>query len=136
MFQLQILDGTVHGARPARCIRVFKFKTIAPALCHHQQVQFGAGVSRPKVGIPGLKHADHMLNCKTLPRCADLRVSLQINQGAQLEQGVQDAAVANVNLGCFDLAFTDIFEPRRKHPDHISACENVQIAAGCIFRGA
>jgi hypothetical protein len=52
-----------------------------------------------------------MLNCKTLPRCADLRVALKMRQGAQLEQGVQDATVTNVNLGRFDLAFTDIFEP-------------------------
>jgi hypothetical protein len=70
-----------------------QLKNLAPTSCHHQQVQFGTGVSCPEVGISGFKYTDHMLDCKTLPGCTDLRVSLQISYRIQLEQAVEFFAV-------------------------------------------
>ena len=47
MIQVKILQRNEHGATPSRCICVFKLKSIAFTVDHHQKIQLGAGMSCP-----------------------------------------------------------------------------------------
>jgi hypothetical protein len=46
-----------------------------------------------------------MLKGKDLPRCASLGMPLQILEGVQLEQGMENAAVAYVGLGIIEILY-------------------------------
>ena len=121
---------------PTGCIRIFELKSVVFACDPNQEIQFGAGMGCPKVGIAAFECSDDLLQSETLPRCAEFRMRLQVRQGAQLKQSMQNAAVANIDLGSLDLPFTDILEPGRKDSDHVGTGENIQIPASRVFGGA
>ena len=52
----------------------------------------------------------------------------QVAPGLQPEQEVEDAAVAQIDLGGLDLPLTHVLEPRREHPGHESSGQQVSIA--------
>jgi len=53
VIEVKVLKSDVHGTAPAGRICVFKLKAVAFAFNQHQQVQLGAGVCCPKIGITG-----------------------------------------------------------------------------------
>jgi hypothetical protein len=60
---------------------------------------------------------------------ADLRVHLQLPPGADAQERVQQAAVADVDLRRLHLPLAKVFEPRRQLPDHEYAGQQVHVAA-------
>ena len=134
VLKAQVLNGCVHGAASAGCIRVFEFEPVAFGGGQHQKVQLGAGMGRPAVVIAGFKRCDDLFQSETLPRCPELWMSLEDSHGAQLEQSVQNPAVADVDLGGLDLPFPEILEPGGKDPDHVGAGEDIKIPASRDLR--
>ena len=101
----------MHRTARAGRIGVFELKTIVFAAEAYQQIQFGATMRCPKVGVARAKQPTDLLQRKAFPRGAELGMGLEIGQGAQLQQSVQEAAVTDINLGRFDLSFANVFKP-------------------------
>ena len=59
--QRQVLNGNVHGAASAGCIRIFELKSVVLATDPHQEIQFRAGMGCPKVSIAAFKCSDNLL---------------------------------------------------------------------------
>lgn len=76
---------------------------------------------------------EDMLQRKPLPRRADFRVSLQVGQVANLQEAVEQAAVTDIYLGCFDLPFFKIFKPRWQHPNHVGTGKDIEVSPRRIF---
>jgi len=51
VLKTQVLNGSVHGAASAGCIRVLEFEPIAFGGDHHQKVQLGTGVGCPEASL-------------------------------------------------------------------------------------
>src|SRR5262249_50891150 len=86
MFQEEILKGDVHRTARAGRIGVFELETIVFAAEAYQQIQFGATMRRPKVGVARAKQPADLLQRKAFPRGAELGMGLDIGQDAQLQQ--------------------------------------------------
>ena len=136
MFQRQVSNGNVHRAGCTGCIGVFELKTVPSALDPHHEVKFGAGLGSPEVQVAAFQRTDHLLQGKAFPGSAEFRMRLHVRETSQLKQGVQNAGVTKVDLGCLDLPLTDILKPGRKDPDHIGTGKNVQVTSSRVFGGA
>jgi hypothetical protein len=108
MFQGQVLNGNMHRAIRSGCIGVFELKAILLASDPCQEIELGPSLGSPKVQVTAFERADNLFQGKAFPRRAEVRVRLDVGETPQLKQGVQNAAVTNVDLGCLDLPFADI----------------------------
>src|SRR3972149_11363694 len=61
---------------------------------------------------------------------------LEVRKALHLEKRVQDTRVTEKDLGRLDLTLSDVLEPRGEHANHEGACQNVEVAARRILRGA
>lgn len=135
VLQTQVLHSYLHRSAPARRIAVFELKPVTLACRPYQQVQFGACMGRPEVGIAGIKHPDDAFHSKSFPRWAEVGMPLQISQRAQLKQSMQNAAVPDIYLGSLDLSFAEVLKPGRKNSDHVCPSEDIEISASRVLRG-
>ena len=71
----------------------------------------------------------------SLERRAHLRMARELVLARDVEQPMQQARVADVEAGRLDLAFPQVLEPRREHPDHERPGQDVEMAAGGRFAG-
>jgi hypothetical protein len=133
MIKPKVLQGDVHGSREARGVRVFEFEAESFAGCEDQQVQFRAAVGGPVIGISRVDEIKHMFEGKAFPGRAQLRMTQEVPRGGDLEQGMEDATVTDINLRRLDLSLFEILKPRGEHADHVSAGEDVQVTARGVF---
>jgi len=127
VIQPEIMQSHVHRTTGAGRVGVFDLEAIPPAPQMHQQIEFGAAVSGPEIRIACAQQANDLLDGESLPRGAQPGMGLNLCQRLQPQQTVQDAGVADVHPGRFDLTLADILEPRRQQPHHVRASESVQI---------
>ena len=114
----QILDDHVHGFRGARGVGAFELEAPAPSPPQQHQVQLGAALGGVEVRLPLPVRDQRLLQGESLPARAVARVRRQVLHLFQPQQEVQDAAVAQVDLGRLDEALAQVLEPGRQHPDH------------------
>ena len=76
--QLQVFEGNPHRRRERRRVHAFALDAHAPAVLEEQQVELRPLVRGPEIGLVGLQGLEHFLHGKSLPRCADLRVKLEV----------------------------------------------------------
>ena len=89
----------MEAAGELRCLGELDFID-PPALAPLQhQVEFGAVAGAQEMGTPARMGGDQLLNHETLPALTGLRVGQQIVVALDAEQVVQQAAVAQVELG-------------------------------------
>lgn len=136
VFQREILNGDLHRTTCPGRVGVLELKAVVFASGAHEQVKFCAAMRRPKVRIAGFKHANDLFHRKALPGCAKFGMRLKVCQCRQLKERMENAAVANIDLGRFDLTLANVFEPGRENSDHVSARENIEIPARRGLRGA
>jgi hypothetical protein len=55
-----------------------------------------------------------LLKCKSLPRGPQLRMHDHGRHVRNPQQMMQQTGVTKINFGGFDLAFAEVFEPRRE----------------------
>ena len=127
MLQLEIIQCHSHGARRAGSVGELAFEPITPAAARDEQVELGTAVRRPEVDRAGFERPRKLLDREALEGSTDLRMTSHLCAGLQCEEGVQEPAVPEVNLGGLDLTFPDVCEPGRKRPHHESADQNVEI---------
>jgi hypothetical protein len=60
-------------------------------------------------------------------RGADLWIPFQVGLGWQIEQGVQQAAIGNVDRRGFDLMFSNVGKPGRELPNHQRRGQHIEI---------
>ena len=136
MFEPKILNCNVHGSAAARRISVFELKPIMFACAPNQEIELGPAMGRPEVNIAATQCSNDLLQRKAFPGRAEVRVRLQISDGRQLKESMQESAVAEIDFGSLDLALADIFKPGWKHSDHVGSRENVEIASGSVLGSA
>jgi hypothetical protein len=112
MFEPKILNRNVHGTAAARRISVFELKPIMFACHANQEIELGAAMSRPEVDIAATQCSNDLLRREAFPGRAEVRVRLQISDGRQLKESMQESAVAEIDFGSLDLALADIFQTR------------------------
>ena len=98
--QIQIPERRVHGAGDPGRGRVLELECRLLRALRDQQVQLGVAVRGPEEAFTGvgLMHLNHLLQCESLPRRAELRMGEQAGMIRKIEQRVQDAAVAEQDL--------------------------------------
>ena len=90
---------------------------------------------RPEEGVVGLEGGEELRDGEAFERGADLGVAGERFLRGEVQQRVQQARIAQVDAGRFDLALLQVLEPRRQHAHHEAAGEDVQIAArGALAR--
>jgi len=136
MFEPKILNCNVHGSAAARRISVFELKPIMFACAPNQKIELGPAMRRPEINIAATQCSNDLLQREAFPGRAEVRVRLQIGNGRQLKESMQESAVAEIDFGSLDLALADIFKPGWKHSDHVGARENVEIASGSVLGSA
>ena len=90
----------------------------------------------PEVGVASRKAGDDLLDGKPLPRGAEFGMSQQGAPVGQAHEGVEEAAVADVDFGRLGLAFAEVFEPRRKLAHKERPGERVEVGAGRLIAHA
>ena len=136
MFEPKILNCNVHGSAAARRISVFELKPIMFACAPNQEIELGAAMGRPEVDIAATQCSNDLFQREAFPGRAEVRVRLQVGDGGQLKESMQESAVAEIDFRSLDLALADIFKPWWKDSDHVGARENVEIASGSVLGSA
>ncbi len=136
MFEMEVLNGDMHGTAAARSVGVFELKPIVFACATDQKVKLRAAVGCPEVDIAAPQRVNDLLQREAFPRRAELGVRLEIGDGSQLKKSVQESAVAEVDFWGFDLALSDVFKPGRKDSHHIGAREDVEVTSRGVLGGA
>jgi hypothetical protein len=113
MFESKVLNCNMHGAVAARRISVLELKPIMLACDPNQEIELGAAMGRPEIDIARSQRDNDLLQRETFPGRAEVRVRLQISDGSQLKQSMQESAVSEIDFGSLDLALADIFKPGR-----------------------
>ena len=111
--ELEICHREAHRRREDRSRSVLDLETDALPTANHEQVEFCALIRAPKKALRGVQSQlrDDFLDDEAFPRGANLGVRDQIVVSGQVQQRVQDATVADVDLGCLDLLFADVLVP-------------------------
>jgi hypothetical protein len=80
----------MHRARQARGDRAFALESQASLAAHNQEVKFRATMRGPKETLlrAGSEVRNNLVDHKSLPRCADLRMAFQIIVHGQIQQGM------------------------------------------------
>ena len=109
--QSQVLFGHLEGSSDRGGIGVLEFETEALTIGEGQQVQLGPALGIPEVSFAVTGHAEDFLQSESFPGRPQLGVCLQSRKRGEAQQGMQQAAVAEVNLGRSNLPLADIVEP-------------------------
>lgn len=125
--ELQVGAGDVQGFGHAGRGAGLEFYTDAFAVQKEQEVQFRAAMGAPEISRPGVGGLQDLLHGKAFPRGSGFRMPQEAGPGWNIQQGVQQAAVPDVNLGGFGLTLADVFMPWRQPPDDLGTGEEVKI---------
>ena len=77
MVERKVLLGDAHGFGGGRLLRELELESETAPRVKQQQVEFGAAVRSPKIGVAVAAHAQDLLQTKPFPRCPPFRVRLQ-----------------------------------------------------------
>ncbi len=73
-----------------------------------------------------------MFQRQSLARCIELGVGLEFRLRADVMQGVEEAAVAQVDLWRFPHTLAEILRPRRQIPNHERPGQDLEVALGSL----
>src|SRR6267378_7844081 len=127
--RLENLSCQVEAARQCRRCRAFDLDDhLDRSASLEQEIDFGAILSavvirRAPIGSNGYEVFNH----KPLPACSRYRMPKHLLPGFQIEQGMSEAAIANVELRSAYKPFARIAAPRTKPTDQQQVDEQVDI---------
>src|SRR5262249_22104420 len=129
--ELQGLQGGTHRRGHTRAAGELDLEAAADVAADDQEIELGPAVQLPEVAFlgPGVEMRRDLADGEAFPGGASLRMAEQVLARAQTEQGVQDAAVREVDLRRLHLALGDVLVPRLDTARHEGGAEGVEIAA-------
>ena len=134
MGEVQTFKGLVHRFGDFGGFAEFGFNSVPAAVIDEEKINFSTAMGGPEKCLGWLKDLQNLLDSKAFPRCPHPGIAVQCLKIGKVKQGVEEARIPQVDLGCFDLALTEVFVPRLKLADHEGSCENVKIGAYRFIR--
>ena len=85
----------------------------------NKEVQFSARMRPPEEALvtPNTQLLNHVLEHETFPRRSKFGVALEISARSDVEEGVEQTCIRDVDFGRLDLSLPDIFEPGLELPN-------------------
>lgn len=68
-FQAEIIKSDPHRRRQLRRVGTLELDADSASVLRHEQIEFGASVSRPEMDFIGFGQPDHLLQREALPGC-------------------------------------------------------------------
>src|SRR5659263_101697 len=129
--EMEIGQGRPHGRRHARGIRPLELEPEAPFPPHDQQIKLRASVRGPKEAFlgTGAEVCDRFLEDKPLPRGSQSRMRKEALPRLDLQQGVKQATVGEIDLRRFHLPLAQVLMPRRKLAHNEGCSQEIQVSA-------
>ena len=111
----QILERDPHRPRRVRGVPELELEAQPSSASQNQQVELRAGMGPVEVRVPfRVQQADHLIQCESFPRCAELGVRQHIMPRAKSQEQVQQSGVPEVDAWRLDEALADVLEPWRQ----------------------
>src|SRR5437867_8459918 len=127
----EVVLGNPHGFGDGWLGCVLDFIAGAPAVFNDKQVEIRLIMGPPEIDLFRIAAfpPDDLFKREAFPTRPKFGVMQQFLLGVEPEKGVVQTGIAEVNLGRFYLALSEVLIPWRKPPDHERAREDVQVMA-------
>lgn len=131
--QTKILQGRPHRPGHGRSCGALELEAESTVAANDEEIEFGAGVCGPEETLFRLggnpRHDD--VEREAFPRGPNLGVRFNLAGGPEAEEGVQQPAVTDIDLGRLDLPLADVLVPALELPHHECICQYVEVSPDC-----